>query len=140
MSLTFHGLIFDVDAEPAPTGGHLLRHPSGPQWPILLTSRPLGEQSFEQAVRMERAKVAGELTDAKVLERTHLTLAGAPTWVFFHAGQSADGVATRQLLALLHADDHLITLRTAGVEKEADAVRDRFEQLLIGLRADELRP
>jgi hypothetical protein len=135
MPLTFHGLIFDVDAEPGPTGGHLLRHPSGPQWPIQLSSRPLGEQGFEQAVKMERAKVAAELSDAKVLERTHLTLAGAPTWVFAHTGLSADGVATRQLLALLHCDEHVITLRTAGIEEEGDGVRNRFEQLLIGLRA-----
>lgn len=136
MSLTFHGLIFDVDAEPSPTGGHLLRHPSGPQWPIQLHARPLGEQGFEQAVRMERAKAAGALKDAKVLERTRLTLAGVSTWVFAHKGLSADGVATRQLLALLECGEHLVTLRTAGIEEEGDAVRDRFEQMLIALRSD----
>ena len=64
-----------------------------------------------------------------------MTLAGAATWVFAHGGLSADGVATRQLLALLQCGEHIVTLRTAGVEDEGDAVRDRFEQLLIGLRS-----
>lgn len=137
MALTFHGLIFDVDTEPAAHGGHLLRHPSGPQWPIHVYAKPLGERPFEQAVKAERALVAGELKDAKVVERTHLTLAGAATWVFAHAGLSADGVETHQQLAILEAGDHAVVLRVAGSIDERDAVRERFEQLLIELRADD---
>lgn len=136
MALNFHGLIFEVDAEPAPIGGHLLRHPSGPQWPIHLYAKPLGERAFDHAVKAERALAAGELKNAKVLERTHLTLAGAPAWVFAHSGLSADGVETHQLLALLHAEDHAVVLRVAGSLEERDAVRERFEQLLIELKSE----
>ena len=135
MSLTFHGLIFDVDAEPSALGGHLLRHPSGPQWPIHLSAKPRGERPFEQAVKVERALAAGELTDAKVVERTHLTLAGAATWVFAHSGLSADGVQTHQWLALLDAGEHTVILRVAGSLEERDAVRGRFEQLLIEIKS-----
>ena len=138
MPLTCHGLLFDVVAEKASDGETLVRHGSDPRWPMQLVSRPLAGQSFEQAVQMERARSAGLLDNVKVMERTNMTLAGVATWFFVQAGQSPEGDTTWQFLALMHADEHLVTLLLTGDEETSEPMRACFEATLISFRrADE---
>ena len=134
MTLTLHGLLFDVDAETTPEGEHLLHPTSHPDWSIKVTSRPLNTESFDKAVHIERARAAAQVKNAKVLERTHLTLAGVPTWVFVQGGQSADGFAVQQMLALMHANEHLVAMHLMGADEASDSMRACFESALIGLR------
>lgn len=97
---------------------------------VAIRTRPVLEGGFQSTLDDERAATLRLLPDAKLMERTGLTLLGREARMVIYAAQSADGLPVRFHQAFVLDDDEVVVLSALGQERRRDEVRDLFEKIL----------
>ena len=134
MGFRISHLIFDADARPSGDRLFMLDARAGGEYDVLVHARPLDGQGFTEAVKKHRQSEVATLSEAKVLERTSMTIADCDTWLYTYAGRSADGVEARSFMAMIEGGEEMVVVTTLGRASVYLEQRAFFERVLKGVR------